>query len=57
MNEPMGLLGSWKAGSSLSTSVCVTMVAACLSMPRSLNSFRSERWNMYPIAPCVSAPQ
>ena len=46
MNEPIGLLGFSNAGSSLSTSVWVMTVAACLSMPRFRNSFRSARWNM-----------
>ena len=57
MNEPIGLLGFWKAGSFRSTRVWVMTVAVCFWIPSRRNSLRSACWNMYPMAPCVSAPQ
>ena len=46
MWEPIGLLGSWKAGSAKSTRVSVTTATGSRLIPRFLNSLRKARTNM-----------
>jgi hypothetical protein len=54
MNEPIGLVGFWNAGSSRSISVCVTSVTTGMRMARRCSALPSAFWNMKPIAPWVS---